>query len=123
MNGPHNLLPHEHVLRDVVGERLPEPDGVHIHDQTGLYERDGGVLQVELVSGGKRVINSAHTECLLPRNVSKVASVLKRGIGPYLERRLGVEALDDEPRADLADLQSRVLQAGWEGRGHRRGRA
>ena len=123
MNGPHNLLPHERVLRDVVGECLPEPDGVRVHVQMGLYERDGGVFQVEFLLGGKRVIDSAHTKCLLPRNVSKVVSVLTQGTSPHLERRLRVEALDDESRDNLTDLHGRVPQAGWEGGGRRRGRA
>ena len=77
MRSPYNLLPHERVLRDVVGERLPEPHGGPVHVQTGLDERDSGVLQVELISGGKRVIDSAHTECL-----SHAVECEQKGLGP-----------------------------------------
>ena len=121
MVSSYNLLPNECVLGNVADGSFPEAHSVRVYVETGLDERHGGILQVELVLSRERVVHTAHSECLFAPEPTPHP---KRGKSTtYLERRLGVEALDDDSRTDFTHLQCRVLQTGRKGESSHRGRA
>ena len=60
----YDLLVHERMLGDIVGEGLPNANCRWVDLQTRLDERHSRILKVELGTGGKWVVDAIHAEGL-----------------------------------------------------------
>ena len=60
----YDLLVHECMLSDIVGEGLPNANRSWVDLETGLDERHSRILKVELGTGGKWVVDTIHAEGL-----------------------------------------------------------